>query len=102
MAFDNYLPLTKVVLPMNKNENETVAKPETKKRQSTWAFLYDCRIFVAGQLGVAKLQLLQEDSDHLRKIYKNEVKEREELLAQIEERMKTADACDGDDHVPLF
>ena len=32
MAFDNYLPLTKVVLPMSKNENETVAKPETKKR----------------------------------------------------------------------
>ena len=77
-----------------------MVKPETKKRQSTWAFLYDCRIFVAGQLGVAKLQLVNEDSPCLRKIYEQEVKEREELLAEIEERMKTADACDGDNYPP--
>jgi len=102
MAFDNYLPLTKVVLPMNENENETVAKPKTKKRQSTWAFLYDCRLFVAGQLGIARHQLQNEESPHLCKIYEENVKERENLLAEIEDRMKTANARDGDDYTPLF
>ena len=84
------------------NENKTVAKPETKKRQSTWAFLYDCKIFVAGQLGIARHQLQNEDSPHLRKIYEENVKEREDLLAEIEDRMKTANARDGDDYTPLF
>ena len=89
MAFDNYLPLTKVVLPMN--ENETVAKPETKKQQSTWGLLFDCKVFIAGQLSVARHELENAGSDYLREIFRDRVAEDENLITEINEKMKNLD-----------
>jgi len=53
--------------------------------QSTWELLFDCKVYVAGQTGMAKheLEKVGSRSDYLRKIFAGRVAEGERLMARL-------------------
>jgi hypothetical protein len=74
---------------MNKLSLMTTTMKSTEEMKSTWSLLWECKILIAGHVGIAKVQLENCLSDFSRGIVQKRIDEAEQLMADIREKMDT-------------